>query len=95
MENKIEKWYEDNQDRLDSEYEDYISYGEWGSGYDRLDTSYGSDIHEEWIEEQYYEMFEKKTTLRKFAEGYKKFYFSGGYVLDIVLVIGFIYYIGK
>jgi len=96
MNNTIETWYENNQDRLDEMYEEYVSFGEWGSGYDRLDPSYGSDIHNEWIEDQYYtELEENKLTFSKFVEGYKKFYFSGGYVLDIALIMVFLYYIVK
>ena len=52
--NNLETWYENNQDRLDAAYEEYVSFGEWGSGYDRLDVSFGSAIHDEWIEEQYH-----------------------------------------
>ena len=96
MENTIETWYENNQDRLDEMYEEYVSFGEWGSGYDRLDTSYGSDIHEEWIEDQYYtELEESKLSFRKFVEGYKKFYFNGGFVIDLGLVVAFIVWISK
>lgn len=96
MDNKIETWYENNQDRLDQEYEEYIALDDWGSGYDALDTDYGSDIHDEWIEDQYYTEIEaNKFSFRKFVEGYRKFYFSGGYVLDIMLVVGFAYYIVK
>jgi len=49
-EQDIETYYRDNQDELDAEWEDYLSYGEWGSGEDQIKIT--NEMFWEFIEEK-------------------------------------------
>jgi len=43
----------DNSRELDNDYAEYIAGDDWGSGEDKIDTSYGSAVHEEWLNERF------------------------------------------
>lgn len=93
MKNKIETWYKNNQDRLDEMYAEHISMGDWGSGEDSLYVEFGSDIHDEWVEDRYYEELELTSSkFNRFVDGYKKFYLNGGFVIDLGIILAFILY---
>ena len=51
MENKIYNWYLDNQDDIENSFSEYVSFGEWGSGEDRIDTD---SLFDEYVEDLYY-----------------------------------------
>ena len=49
---KLELFYNNNQDELESRWAEYLSEGEWGSGEDRLVPT--DEWFWEWVGEIYY-----------------------------------------
>jgi hypothetical protein len=91
MSKVLEQFYLENQDFLEEAWTEHIVAGEWGSGEDRLNIT--DDMFWEWVEEQHDAQVQSKPNYRKFVEGYKKFYFNGGFVVDLALVMAFFIWI--
>lgn len=50
MNKELEKFYDENQEELETLWEEHLSYGEWGSGLDSIRIT--EDMFWEFVEEQ-------------------------------------------
>jgi hypothetical protein len=86
---KLEKFYNENQDELHRDWDDYISYKEMGSGEDKIEVT--DDMFWEFVEERMEEQeMEEKNVIKNVLDRLPNWYKKWGYVIDIAMVAGFL-----
>jgi len=92
--NEMERFYHENMAELEKEYEEMISYRDFGSGEDRI--SVNEDMFWEFVEEKMEEQKQKnKSSLVSAMQKLPSWYRSFGWKIDLLIIASLMVYLLK